>query len=197
MRIQPLLKDYVCLGKWAGEPRVEEPTFIDPDTVMALTGKRPAPPVKVFIPVTPRAFHRYSELWDAYEKLHGIAEAVRDPLRGAWKLLRLGKHSLSPVVPEVDAQGMVRERKNLFSRAIEGQDVEAARIRECAVCKQIFWAGRIDAQQCGAAKCKTTLSSRLNRNPELRELYNKARRRKRRKQKEAQEKAQSLTRKRK
>ncbi len=70
---------------------------------------------------------------------------------------------------------------------------KALRIRECAVCKRIFWAGRIDAQQCGAAKCKTTLSSRLNRNPELRELYNKARRTKRRKQKEAQEKTQSST----
>jgi hypothetical protein len=57
------------------------------------------------------------------------------------------------------------------------------RVRECPVCSRIFWAGRLDKEQCGDDKCKSTLSSRLSRNPELREIYNKARKKKRAKAK--------------
>lgn len=188
-----VLRDYVWRSEWKGSPFRVKPVTVHPDIVTAITGKMPKHPVQIYIPVLPGGFRRYCEVWDAYEKLHGIARYSTDPMK-RWELLKLGKHDTVTSSISID-EGMVRERKSLFSQVIEGQDIEAARIRECAVCKRIFWAGRIDAQQCGAAKCKTVLSSRLNRNPELRELYNKARRTKRRKQKEAQEKTQSSTKK--
>ncbi len=63
---------------------------------------------------------------------------------------------------------------------------KANRIRECPVCYRIFWAGRLDAAHCGDRKCKSTFSTRLSRSPELRALYNKARRTKRAKAKAEQ-----------
>ncbi len=93
-----------------------------------------------------------------------------------------------------DGKGL-RALTDPLVEALTKSDVEVERIRVCAVCKCIFWAGRIDARQCGVAKCKSVLSSRLNRNPELREQYNKARRKKRQKQREAQKHTQSTTKK--
>jgi hypothetical protein len=60
------------------------------------------------------------------------------------------------------------------------------RIRVCPICYRIFWAGRLDAEHCGDKKCKSTFSTRLSRSPELRALYNKARRTKRAKAKAQQ-----------
>jgi hypothetical protein len=93
----------------------------------------------------------------------------------------------SYVLDEIDEKGMVRVSTDLFAEAMDEEPIEAARIRECAICTRIFFAGRIDAWQCGDPKCKSALSSRLNRNPELRKLYNKARRAKRSKKKEARQ----------
>lgn len=179
------LRDYVWRGEWKGTSFHVDPISVDLDLWGAITGRKVIRPVKIFIPVLPNAFRRYAEAWDAFENLHGIAKAAKDPhLR--WNLLRLGRHAAIPPSVQINARGMLYERKSLFSKAIEGHDgVEAARIRECPVCTRIFWAGRIDAGQCGKPKCKSALSSRLNRDPERRELYNKARRKKRRNQKKA------------
>lgn len=179
------LRDYVWRGEWKGSSFKVNPYTIHPDIVTAITGKKSKHPVQIFMPLLPGAFRRYAKVWDAHEKLRGIARYSIDPME-RWKLWRLGKYATVTTSIFIDEQGMVRERKSLFSEVIEGQDIESARIRECPICKRIFWAGRKDAQQCGAAKCKSALSSRLNRNPELRKLYNKARRTKRRKYKEAQ-----------
>jgi len=141
---------------------------------------------------------RYEKLWNASMRLRRIAQLAKaEPsMYAAKSLLYLDPVPL-PVLDEIDEQGFVHVSRDLFTQAMDGEDVEAARIRECLICKRLFWAGRIDAQQCGAARCKTALSSRLNRNPELRELYNKARRTKRRKQNEARGQTQSSAKKRK
>jgi hypothetical protein len=125
---------------------------------------------------------RYENLWNARVRLHNMAQLakVEDEQRSERSTLWREAVPL-PVLDEIDERGIVRVSKDLFTEAMDEEPVEAARIRECAVCNRIFFAGRIDARQCGDPKCKSALSSRLNRNPELRELYNKARRTKRRK----------------
>jgi hypothetical protein len=42
---------------------------------------------------------------------------------------------------------------------IELEGVEASRVRECAVCRHIFWAGRLD-QKCCTTQCAKTLRTR-------------------------------------
>lgn len=174
------LRDYVWRGEWKGTSFHVDPVSVDIDIWAAITDGK----------VTrPGAFRRFAEVWDAHETLHGIANAAKEPhLR--WRLFRLGRHASIWHSVQIDVQGMLYERKSLLSKAIAGHEgIEAARIRECPICTRIFWAGRIDAGQCGTPKCKSALSSRLNRNPERRELYNKARRKKRRNQKKARENA--------
>ena len=79
--------------------------------------------------------------------------------------------------------------KDKFTLALE--ELESAsdivRIRECEVCKRIFWAGRLDARQCGDKKCKSALSTRRWR--EGKEQYNKARSKKRAKAQHAPERS--------
>ena len=125
---------------------------------------------------------RYENIWTANIRLHYIArlaQAVGRPNFERSILWRQPGHSY--VLDEIDEKGIVKVSTDLFAEAMAEEPIEAARIRECAICTKIFFAGRIDAWQCGDPKCKSALSSRLNRNPELRKLYNKARRTKRRK----------------
>jgi hypothetical protein len=125
---------------------------------------------------------RYENIWTANLRLHNLAKLAQAQGRpnfvrsNVWQLL-----DRSYVLDEIDDEGIVRVSSDLFAEAMAEEPIEAARIRECAICTKIFFAGRIDAWQCGDPKCKSALSSRLNRNPELRKLYNKARRTKRRK----------------
>jgi len=129
---------------------------------------------------------RYENIWTANIRLHNLAKLAQVQGRpnfersNLWRLL-----DRSYVLDEIDEKGIVRVSTDLFAEAMAEEPIEAARIRECAICTRIFFAGRIDAWQCGDPKCKSALSSRLNRNPELRKLYNKARRIKRKTQKKA------------
>jgi hypothetical protein len=61
---------------------------------------------------------------------------------------------------EIDEQGRIRFIKDWFGEAAEGE--EAARIRECGVCQQVFWAGRID-QLCCKPRCADILRKRNKR----------------------------------
>jgi hypothetical protein len=171
----PELRNYVGCGEF-GTVKFEPVTISMP--LPALFGSKPLN--LKFPKLAPNAFQRYAEVWDAHEILHGIARVANSPGQG-WRLWRMGRSAALPLRITIDAQGFVRERKSLISRAFEGTDIEAVRIRECPICKQIYWAGRIDAQHCGDGKCKSVLSSRLYRNPKLRDLYNAARKKKRRK----------------
>jgi hypothetical protein len=121
-------------------------------------------------------------LWSAKIRLHNIAKLAQVEGRPNSERSILWRQ-LVPfyVLDEIDEKGIVRVSKDLFAEAMDEEPIEAARIRECPICNRVFFAGRIDTWQCGDPKCKSALSSRLNRNPELRKLYNKARRTERRK----------------
>jgi hypothetical protein len=57
-----------------------------------------------------------------------------------------GPHLERVVYTQTDAGGILRVVYDPLLRALEG--VEAARIRECAHCGKIYWAGRIDMRGC-------------------------------------------------
>lgn len=70
-------------------------------------------------------------------------------------------------IPDTEKNGI-----RLDNRLIEAlQTLRLSRLRECLICKKLFWAKRADARQCGDPKCKSALSSKLQRNPELKEKY--------------------------
>ena len=125
---------------------------------------------------------RYENIWTANIRLHNIAKLAQAEGRlNSERSILWRQLGAFYVLDEIDEKGIVRVSKDLFAEAMDEEPIEAARIRECAICNRVFFAGRIDARQCGDPKCKSALSSRLNRNPDLRKLYNKARRTKRRK----------------
>jgi hypothetical protein len=125
---------------------------------------------------------RYENLWVARVRLRRIAHLAKADDDKFIERSTLWREPVRlPVLDEIDDQGYVRVSKDLFTEAMDQTDVEAVRIRECPVCTHIFWAGRKDSQHCGEARCKSVLSSRLNRNPALRKQYNASRRKKRRK----------------
>ena len=59
-----------------------------------------------------------------------------------------------------DPDGKLRVELDEISRALEG--VDATRIRECEVCRRIFWAGRID-MVCCSHRCGNVRTNRLHR----------------------------------
>lgn len=75
---------------------------------------------------------------------------------------------------EIDQEGRIRFVKDWFGEVAEGE--EAARIRECAVCERVFWAGRID-QSCCNPRCADILRKRNKRKRDAaKKLEDKARR---------------------
>jgi hypothetical protein len=68
-------------------------------------------------------------------------------------------HQLPPIslALTIDSEGRIEFARSLLLETILG--VEAARIRECQVCAQIFWAGRQDQACCGL-RCAGTLRTR-------------------------------------
>jgi hypothetical protein len=60
----------------------------------------------------------------------------------------------------LDSNGILHTMLNEFAEAIDG--VEASRIRECAICRRIFWAGR-KTQQCCSTACAHALRNRRYR----------------------------------
>ena len=70
-------------------------------------------------------------------------------------------------IPDHEKNGI-----RLDNRLIEAlRTLKLSRLRECEICKKIFFARRFDARQCGDPKCKSAWSSKLQRNPELKEKY--------------------------
>jgi hypothetical protein len=180
----------------AGLQNADFDTFLAGSIIEALTIKKLPPALLDYVlhgfKDDPKTLHvmikdrgvvgRYENIWTANFRLHNLAklaQAIGRPKfvrSNLWQLL-----DRSYVLDEIDENGLVKVSTDLFADAMAEEPIEAARIRECAICTKIFFAGRIDAWQCGDPKCKSALSSRLNRNPELRKQYNKARRTKRRK----------------
>jgi hypothetical protein len=126
------------------------------------------------------AIIRYEDLWYSAQRLRKIVSLNNAKTRGSFLVSMLYPAPVPiPIWDRIDEFGYIRVFRDSFTDAVGETDVEAARIRECKACKRIFWAGRLDAQQCGSAKCKSILSTRLWR--ENKQLYNKERRRKKRK----------------
>jgi hypothetical protein len=101
------------------------------------------------------------------------------------------------IIQEGEDKGRIKQFESPLERPFVGIEVfdhEGAekagtspnRIRVCPICYRIFWAGRLDKQHCGDKKCKSTFSTRLSRSPELKALYNRARKKKRAKAKAEQ-----------
>jgi len=126
------LKNYVLLGFWeGGKPDKNSFDMIKEGGVI----------------------ERYEQLWDASLILREIARRPdKDQKPDLWILNPL--HT-SKVLLEIDAQGILRGVKTLFFQVIEDRDIEAKRIRECPVCKRIFWAGRITIQCCSPSCANT------------------------------------------
>lgn len=82
----------------------------------------------------------------------------------------------------VDKQKRIRVRKSTFAEAVEG--VEYNRIRECEICRRIFWANREDKLCCSKEHGHVLRSRRARANWEKSgELYLRARREKKAKTK--------------
>ena len=56
--------------------------------------------------------------------------------------------------------GFLRPSISGLSEVFQNQDIPPERIRECPVCRRIFWAKRLDAKTCGSKECVETLSGK-------------------------------------
>jgi hypothetical protein len=91
----------------------------------------------------------YHQISESRDKLRTILKGVAESESGAW--LRFKDETIITIDASlfVDDRGIVRLAKDQLTEAIEG--VEVARIRECAICRHLFWAGRNDALCCSTA----------------------------------------------
>lgn len=54
---------------------------------------------------------------------------------------------------DIDANGIATTHRNFFGEAVDGEDL--SRVRECAICGRLFWAGR-DDKSCCSDVCQKT-----------------------------------------
>jgi hypothetical protein len=138
---------------------------------------------------------RYSQLWDAYLTLREIARRPdKEEKPALWILYPL--HN-APVFLEIDSQGILRDVKTLFFQVIADEEIKASRIRECPICKSIFWAGRI-TQKCCSPRCANRFRVHRHRyrtEEEKVEYELRRARREEKRRKETQRKAQPSTKK--
>lgn len=104
------------------------------------------------------AMARYTFVRESREKLRVISRFINaeNPAEAAY---------LSPQLKTygqilVDDDGKLYVGRDKFAAAIDG--VEASRIRECAICQRLFWAGRKTQQGCSTA-CAHALRNRRYR----------------------------------
>jgi hypothetical protein len=106
------------------------------------------------------AISRYVNFREARLKLSGVAHINKLSRGGFRKFERFLESLGAGTRTEIDEQGRIRFIKDWFAEAAEGE--EAARIRECGVCQQVFWAGRKD-QLCCKPRCADILRKRNKR----------------------------------
>lgn len=106
---------------------------------------------------------RYLNLWNAFIRLRSIAKlAAEEPEPHAARSILWRHPAPVPVLDKIDEQGFVRVSRDLFTAAMDEDDIEAARIRECEACDRIFWAGRITQKGC-SARCGSIIRKRRYR----------------------------------
>lgn len=101
----------------------------------------------------------YTSVREARENLRAIIRIFKDVKPGQFTSSYLGPLDI-PTFISLDDQGLISIIQAKFINAIDG--VEAARIRECEICKRIFWAGRKTQQACSPA-CAHALRNRRYR----------------------------------
>lgn len=127
----------------------------------------------------PQSFHNH--VWQVgeepldsetriYEALarYTLVREWREKLRLIARLAAGEDKEWPPFLPElrtnaridVDDEGLIYVARDVFAAAVDG--VEAKRIRQCAICHLIFWAGRI-TQQCCTPACAHALRNRRYR----------------------------------
>ena len=104
------------------------------------------------------AMARYTFVRESREKLRLISRLANVENSQGGFFLAVQLKSSAEIL--IDDRGELYIAKDRFASAIDG--VEAKRIRECAVCYRIFWAGRIDQPSCSTA-CAHALRNRRYR----------------------------------
>jgi hypothetical protein len=104
------------------------------------------------------AMDRYTFVRESREKLRVISSFVNaeNPAEAAYLSPQLKTHAQILV----DDEGKLYVGRDRFAAAIDG--VEASRIRQCAICHRLFWAGRKTQQGCSVA-CAHALRNRRYR----------------------------------
>lgn len=106
------------------------------------------------------AIDRYVNFREARLKLCGVAHINKLRPRKLKEFEPFLESLSADTRTEIDEEGKVRFKKDWFGEAIEG--VEAERVRECAICDVVFWAGRID-QWCCNPRCASLLRKKRKR----------------------------------
>jgi hypothetical protein len=129
------------------------------------------------------AINRYEQFNDIRVKLRRIAKSAKKWNEGEkttpFVLLKLAER----VNFRLDEKGFVSVEANAIAEAmreLQAAKLEVARIRECEICRRIFFAGRLDKQSC-SKRCQNNFNVRNSRRnkEESGEAYNIARRKKR------------------
>ena len=105
------------------------------------------------------AIARYNFVRQSRENLRIIARIASKNLNWMERYLASTKIEFQASI-QIDDDGIIRVNRDIFSATVE--DVEASRIRECAICRRIFWAGRTTQQGCSTA-CSHALRNRRYR----------------------------------
>lgn len=106
------------------------------------------------------AISKYTFVHNCREDLRAIIQLVDSTTAAPFLLPQLGPAILTLTYIYLDKDGLIQFEGDVFTQAVEG--VEASRIRECAICKRIYWAGRI-TQQCCSTACAHALRNRRYR----------------------------------
>jgi hypothetical protein len=130
---------------------------------------------------------QYMYVRNVRELLRKIASVKKDSTKIS--LPALG--SLEFVQASIDKQGKIRFEVSSILRDLEG--VEISRIRQCLICKKIFWAGRKDKYACTSEhqnllRVRRHREERDSRNKKWREGYLSGYKRQRLKKRENSEK---------
>ncbi len=105
------------------------------------------------------AVERYVEFDNARKRLRAIAgRAKKDPQLQRPIIFLKQSNRLERI--KFDEHGCVHVSKDSFTKAMEEKCVEGRRIRDCEVCKRIFWAGRLD-KRCCSDRCGNNLRTRI------------------------------------
>jgi hypothetical protein len=157
----------LCLNGLAEE---DCPTQVLRDYIIGLPDSKHLDPISAL----DHAVSRYVNFREARLKLCGVANVNR---------LRLGKlgdfenflESLGAGTrTHIDEEGRVRFIKDWFGEAVDG--AEAARIRQCGVCRRVFWAGRKDQSGCNPRHADILRKRKKRERDSEQKLDNKARR---------------------